>query len=279
VASGPGNEVFADTLSCAGPMGRTVTDVANLLSVLAGPEESEPFSLDEDMTGIAGKLRRSFQGTRLGWLGDWGGHLAFEPGVLELCRGAFGAFEAVGCKVEETKIDFPLDRYWQMWLTTRHWLNAGGMGALYANPATRAKLKPEAQWEIEGGLNLTGKQVFDATEDRRHWYDALVKQWERFDYLLLPTAQVFPFDAKLHWPSEINGRKMDTYHRWMEVVTPATLAGCPAISVPVGFSATGLPMGMQIMGRRHADLAVLQLAYAYEQATQWVQKRLPPLLA
>ena len=71
---------------------------------------------------------------------------------------------------------------------------------------------------------------------------------------------------------------MDTYHRWMEVVTPVSLAGCPAMSVPVGFNAQGLPMGVQIIGKRQADLAVLQLAYAYEQATQWVQRRPPALL-
>jgi amidase len=102
--------------------------------------------------------------------------------------------------------------------------------------------------------------------------------FETYDYLALPTAQLFPFDAKTHWPKEINGRIMDTYHRWMEVVTPSTLSGCPTISVPVGFNEVGLPMGIQIIGPNHADLAVLQIAHVYEQATGWVQKRLPPLL-
>ncbi|KMY65180.1 amidase, partial [Desulfocarbo indianensis] len=100
----------------------------------------------------------------------------------------------------------------------------------------------------------------------------------RYDFLLLPTAQVFPFDAKTHWPASIAGKTMDTYHRWMEVVTPVSLSGSPAMSVPVGFGAQGLPMGVQIIGKRQADLAVLQLAYAYEQATQWVQRRPPALL-
>jgi amidase len=99
-----------------------------------------------------------------------------------------------------------------------------------------------------------------------------------FDYLALPTAQLFPFPAELHWPKEINGRGMDTYHRWMEVVTLATLSGCPTINLPVGFNEAGLPMGMQVIGRHHDDLSVLQLAQAYETATGWVQKRLPPAL-
>ena len=102
--------------------------------------------------------------------------------------------------------------------------------------------------------------------------------FERYEYLLLPSAQVFPFDATTHWPKAMNGKTMDTYHRWMEVVVPGSLAGSPIISMPVGFSKDGLPMGMQIIGRRHADFAVLQLAYAYEQATNWVGQRLPPLI-
>jgi len=102
--------------------------------------------------------------------------------------------------------------------------------------------------------------------------------FERFDCLLLPSAQVFPFDASVLWPRAINGVAMDTYHRWMEVVVPASLLGAPVLSVPVGFGAHDLPMGMQIIGRRHADLAVLQLGHAYEQATGWVGRRLPPLL-
>jgi amidase len=95
---------------------------------------------------------------------------------------------------------------------------------------------------------------------------------------VLPTAQVFPFDAKLDWPKEIAGRSMDTYHRWMEVVIPVTMSGCPAISVPVGFNQAGLPMGMQIVGPNHGEFGLLQIAYAYEQAAGWVDRRPPPLL-
>ena len=96
----------------------------------------------------------------------------------------------------------------------------------------------------------------------------MLKLFERCDVLALPTAQVWPFDAELRWPKRIGRRDMDTYHRWMEVVIYATFAGLPCISVPVGFSPAGLPMGMQIIGRPRADLAVLQLAHAYEQTAR-----------
>jgi len=94
---------------------------------------------------------------------------------------------------------------------------------------------------------------------------------------VLPSAQVFPFDAAVHWPREIAGRAMDTYHRWMEVVVPITMAGGPALNVPAGFSASGLPMGVQLIGRPHDELGCLQLAHAYEQATGWIARRPPPL--
>jgi amidase len=139
-------------------------------------------------------------------------------------------------------------------------------------------MKPEAQWEIERGLKLTAMEVYKAWVARTNWYGMMLKLFERYEYLLLPSAQVFPFDATTHWPKTINGKTMDTYHRWMEVVVPASLTGSPVISMPVGFSQDGLPMGMQIIGRNHADFAVLQLACAYEQATNWVGKHLPALI-
>ncbi len=259
-------------------MGRSVRDVAMLLSVMAGPDDRAPLSIEQEPAMFARPLERDFRGTRLGWMGDLGGRLQFEPGILDLCQQSFKAFESFGCKVEEARPDYSMERLWQTLLTIRHWLNAAELGAFYADPAKRSKLKPEAQWEVEGGLGLTGADVAQAFAARTEWYHAVYKLFSHFDYLLMPSAQVFPFDAEVHWPKLINGVVMDTYHRWMEVVVPATLLDCPVIGMPVGFNPEGLPMGMQIIGKNHADFAVLQIAYAYEQATQWVQKRTPALL-
>jgi amidase len=278
VPSGPGGEVFLASPSTAGPMGRSVRDVAMLLSVIAGPDEREPLSIEQDPAMFTRPLERDFRGTRLGWLGDLGGRLPFEPGILDLCKQSFKAFESFGCTVEEARPDYSMERLWQTHLTIRHWLSAAGLGGFYADPAKRAKLKPEAQWEVEGGLGLTGADVAKAFAARTEWYAAVRKLFLHFDFLLIPSAQVFPFDADVHWPKSVNGVPMDTYHRWMEVVVPATLLDCPVIGMPVGFNALGLPMGMQIIGKNHADFAVLQIAYAYEQATHWAQKQLPSLL-
>jgi len=273
-----GSELFLHTLSVEGPMGRSIPDVAMLLSVMAGTDPRAPFSIEQDSAIFAQSLKRDFRGTRIAWLGNFDGYLEMQPGILELCQKSFPAFESAGCIVEPARPDFSMEQLWSAWLTLRHALSAGGLATLYNDPKKRAKLKPEIQWEIEGGLNITAVEFQNASQVRSDWYRALQKLFTRYEYLLLPSAQVFPFDAQIHWPAAINGKKMDTYHRWMEVVLPATMADLPAISVPVGFGPTGLPMGMQVIGKHNADLAVLQLAYAYEQAAPWTRDHLPPLL-
>ena len=279
VPFGPTGEVFVQQLGYEGPMGRSVADVAMLLSVMAGYDARTPLSIEQDPMMFAEPLKSDFQGTRLAWIGDFGGYLPMEPGIKELCQSAFAAFELIGCTVEEALPEYPPQLLWDTWLKWRHWLVGGILFDFYNDPAKRALLKPEAQWEVEGALKLSAVDIYKASVARSAWYQAVRKMFNTYDYLLLPSTQVFPFDINTHWPKSVNGVAMDTYHRWMEVVTPGTLSGCPVINVPVGFNAAGLPMGMQIIGRNHADLAVLQLAYAYEQATDWVNKNPPTLLS
>ncbi|WP_421525888.1 amidase [Pseudomonas yamanorum] len=279
VPHGPAPELFVQQLATEGPMGRSVADVAQLLSVQAGYDPRVPLSLKEDPAALGEPLQRDFKGARLGWLGDYNGYLPMEDGVMSLCESALKDFAALGCEVEHCQPDFSLERLWQTWLVHRHWLIQGSLGAAYADPQKRSLLKPEAQWEVQGGLQLSAADVYQASVNRSDWYRALGKLFERYDFLLLPTAQVFPFDAQQPWPRLVAGREMDTYHRWMEVVIGPTLAGLPSMNVPVGFNPQGLPMGLQIIGPAQADRAVLQLAYAHEQLTQWVQRRPPACLS
>ncbi len=273
-----GLDVFYALMGVQGPMARTVPDLAMLLSVQAGYDARLPLSNRQDPKMFAEPLKRDFKGTRIAWLGDFNGHLPFEPGILELCRNALKAFEALGCTVEEAIPDYPVDRVWETWKTLRAWQAGSALKDLYRNPAHRALMKPEAQFEVENGEKLSAYDIFDADAVRSAWYQAVRAFFERYDYALLPSGQVFPFDAATDWPKTIAGRSMDTYHRWMEVMIPVTMSGCPALSVPVGFNAQGLSMGLQIVGPNHGELACLQLAYAYDQATQWVTKHPPPLL-
>ena len=273
-----GEELFLEQLACIGPMGRSIADLVLLLDVMAGPDERAPLAIDDASWQAHPPLARDFRGARIGWLGDLGGHLPFEPGVLTLCRSACGALESLGCHVEELALPVPPAELWAAWLTLRSWLLAGTLAPLYADPVRRARLKPEAVWEIERGLASSALDVHRASVVRSRWYQAATRLFERMDFLVLPSAQVFAFDASLHWPRSVNGVAMDTYHRWMEVVVPASLLGFPVLNVPVGFDAQGRSMGMQIIGAHHADWSVLQLGAAYEKATGWVERRPPPLL-
>jgi amidase len=164
---------------------------------------------------------------------------------------------------------------WQAWTVLRAMLNAGAKRALYDDPGQRAQTKAETIWEIEQGLTLTAAAVHAASVIRSRWYAHAARLFRRFDVLVMPSAQVWPFPAEWRWPKAINGVAMDTYHRWMEVVVPVSLIGLPALNVPVGFGAQGLPMGMQIIGATGADAAVLAAGQAYHRATDWPGMRPP----
>jgi amidase len=264
------------TLATEGPMGRTVEDVARLLQVQAGVNPEVPFgrAAGDYVSGLAGA---SLKGKRIGWLGDWGGAYPMEPGILLLCEVALRQVEDMGAVVESLPPPFPAEKLWQSWTTLRAMLNAGGFKAIYADPAKRAELKPETLWEIEQGRSLTAEAVYEASVIRSRYYAHMARLFTRFDAVVLPTAQVWPFPVEWRWPKAINGQAMDTYHRWMEVVIPISLIGLPALSLPIGFGENGLPMGMQLAGPVGADAAVLAMGEAWHQATDWPGKRPPPL--
>lgn len=268
VPYGPGEEVFWQQFTVSGPMARNVPDLALLLSVMSGFDDRLPLTRrTESPSRFTESLLRDFAGTRIGWLGDLDGRLATEPGVLATCEQALGHFRAIGCSVEAVQPAFDFDRLWRAWLTLRSFTFAGTNAALYRDPAKRALMKPEAVWEMEQGLALSGAAVYEAARDRSAWYAALRALFERFDFLVLPAAQVFPFDGREHWPRAIDGRAMDTYHRWMECVVPATMAGLPALAAPAGLGPDGRAAGLQILGPAQCDLEVLQLGHAYAQAS------------
>jgi amidase len=271
-------DAFTGALSVNGPMARDVPDLAMLLSVQAGYDPRAPLSNHQDPKQFTESLKRDFKGKAVAWLGDMSGYLPFEPGVLDLCKSGLRVLSALGCIVEEDTPEFTNERVWNNWTKLRAWQSGWPLLPFYNDPSKRALLKPEAQFEVENWLKLTPSDIVSASEVRTAWYQTMRNFLERYDYVVLPSAQVFPFDAKTPWPKEIAGRSMETYYRWMDVCVQVTMSGSPAVNVPVGFSANGLPMGMQIVGPNHSELACLQLAYAYDQATNWVEKRKPALL-
>ena len=260
----PEPEGYLQQLSTDGPMARTVADLALLLSAMSGSDARAPLSLAEPPLPAA-LLDGDVRGTRIGWLGDLGGALAMEDGILPLCETALGALRAAGCDIEAATLGIEPARVWACWLVWRHALVAGKFRRTFEDLQARAKLKPELVWEIEGGLRLTATDLYDASVTRTALHAAFTRLFERFDALALPSAQVFPFSREQQWPREIAGRTMNTYHRWMEVVVPGTLSGCPVICLPAGVGGTpARPSGIQLIGRPRGERELLRLARAYE---------------
>ena len=278
VPGAPDEELFFQQLGTDGPMARTVEDVARLLCVQAGFDARVPLSLAEALPAPdALQLESAAKGLRIGWLGGLWPDLPMEPGVADLCEAALRHFSDLGCHVEPCTLPVPREQNWTAWLRLRQLLVGGKLGAFHADPAKRAQLKPEARWEIEQSHQLDAAALYQAAQYRSNVYRAFCALFERFDFVVAPSAQVFPFDAQLHWPASVAGVACDSYHRWMEIVTPFTLAGVPTLALRAGFNAAGLPMGLQLAGPIHADLAVLRLGHAFDQACGWATRR-PPVL-
>jgi amidase len=275
VPAWPAQDIWVSQLSTDGPMGRTVADVAQLLAIQAGHDARAPLSL-ADGTDFSAPLRPlDCRGLRIGWLGDLQGYLPMEPGILAVCESALARLQSQGCAVEPTALGTPPEKVWQAWLVWRRALVASRIAPFLVNPKNRQLIKPEALWEHEQAEGLSGNEFIHASVQRSAFYQHMLTLFETHDFLALPVAQVWPFDAQERWPRHINGVQMDTYHRWMEVVLYATFAGLPAISVPAGFNAQGLPMGLQLIGRPRGDWELLRLAHAYELAAQDILARRP----
>ncbi len=272
----PAQDTFIAQLGTEGPMARHVSDMAMLLSTQAGAHPQCPLSLTEDPGVFAGSLDSDPKGLRLGWLGDLRGYLPMEEGILDLCESALTSFSDMGCQVDETTLGMPPEQIWQAWLVWRQALVGPRVAPFLIHPANRAHVKPEALWEHDQSLTLTGAQLMSASASRTRYYLSMLQLFEKFDVLAIPVAQVWPFDVSWRWPQTVAGQAMDTYHRWMEVVIYATFAGLPSISVPAGFGANGLPMGLALIGKPQGDWALLKLAHAYEMANQDLIARQPP---
>ena len=259
-----------------GPMARTVADLSLLLSVMSGADPRAPLSLAEPPLPAA-LLDGDVRGQRIGWFGDLDGALPMEAGILPLAEHAIDGLAAAGCVVEPVSLGFDEARLWRCWLIWRHALIGGSHHRTYADEGARKMLKPEMIFEIEGGLRLSVTDLAEAAATRTALRAAMLHLLETHDALALPSAQVFPFPREWRWPREIAGEKMDTYHRWMEVMTPGTLSGFPVICLPAGFGGTpARASGVQLIGRPNGERELLRLARAFEIESRPME-RLPTL--
>ena len=280
----PAPDTWVAQLGSEGPMARNVHDLALLLGTQAGHDPRVPLSITEASSApgrfvpAPGSGLAALRGLRIGWLGDLGGHLAMQAGLLPVLEQALARLAGAGAVVDDTPLGFDADSLWQAWLVWRRALVAPKVAALLRRPgATREQIKPEALWEYDQGLGLHWMDFMQASEVRTAFHGHLLAMFERFDVLALPVTQVWPFPIDQRWPQVVAGRSMDTYHRWMECTIYATLAGLPAISLPAGFDATGRwPAGLQLIGRPQGDAALLRVAAGYETLSADLLARRPP---
>lgn len=268
VPGDPAGDMFVHQLATAGPMARSPEDLAILLDVISGPDPAVPLPLACDR--VAPLRPADLRGLRIGWLGDWGGAMPFEAGILDICQGALRILADLGAEVEPVAPPFPAETMWEAWLALRSWAVAA---SLSAHRDRRDMLKDSALWELDRGLALSAMDVHRASLVRSDWFRTAAALFGRYDALVLPSAQVWPFDVALPWPTEIEGRGMDTYHRWMQVVVPVSMIGLPCLAMPAGFGAAGLPMGIQMFARLGSDADLLAMGAAYHAATGWPQRR------
>lgn len=283
VPAWPKPELFVSQLGTDGPMGRTVRDLAALLSTQAGHDARAPLALAEAPRSYVPTQREaSVEGLRVAWLADLDGYLPVEAGILAACEAALERMEAAGARIEplgtpaSAALGVAPQALWEAWLVWRRALVAPSVAALLPlRPDAREHIKPEALWEYDQAQDLDFTTFMRAAQVRSAFHQHWLTLFEHFDLLALPVTQAWPFELQWAWPKTLAGRTMDTYHRWMEVTLYATFAGLPAISVPAGFHPNGRwPVGLQLIGPPLADLALLRAAAGYEAlAGDWLARR------
>jgi amidase len=259
-------------LGVQGPMARTVADLTLGLSVLAGPDPRAPAALDRPGSDVAGPLTADLTGLRVAWAPDLGGRVPVQPEVTAVLEPAASVFAELGCIVEPACPN--LTGADEVFRTLRAWrfeLVLGKTAAAHPEEFPKPLLE-----NIEQGRRLSGADVGRAEAAHTALYHRVRDFFTRYDLLLAPVSQVPPFPVEWAYPTEVAGQPTTSYMDWMASAYLISATGCPALSVPAGFTENGLPIGLQIIGPHLADLPILQAGHAFEQATRYVDRR-PPI--
>ena len=257
-------ENTSPVLSTLGCMAKTPDDMALFLDAVSGKDSADPYSFN-----ILSSFREhiikdeEFSKLTLGWPSDLIGNYQIDPGIIGMCEKALHNLENVKIKVIHLESKIKSEDLWNSWTTLRAKNNFDDLNEM--NLQNPEDLGFPVKWEYQRGKEINSNDIDIALSQRIAFINKVDKLFKDLDFLVMPSAQIFPFNKELDYPKEINGNNLDTYHRWMEVVILVSLLGLPSISVPIGFNNEGLPMGMQIIGKRGDDLKVVAFAKRYEE--------------
>ncbi len=258
---------FHPRMGLEGPMGRSVEDVGLLLSVQAGPDARDARSLADPGEVFGNPVAVDPANLRVAWGGDMG--LLFQTEILEVCRASLAAFADGGAVIEEALPD--LSTAMNVFRVHRG-IGYRRLGA--AVPEDKYHLmKQTVRENVEYGRSLTNDDVDQAEIERTQLHLDVVDFFATYDVLAVPTTQVVPFDSSVEYPTEINGQPLEDYLSWMVSNCVITATGCPSVSMPAGFSESGLPIGIQLVCAPGDDLRLLQIASTFEAGTQFAKRR------
>lgn len=263
-----------NTLSVQGPMARTVGDTALMLSTIAGSDDRDPLSFAVDTQAYLKAVQKpSIKGWRVAWTPDLNGLLPVEPEIVAVAETATQTFRKLGAKVAGGCPDFA--GFVDIIMGTR----GIGMVAQHADklPRWRSVMQEGLVWNIEQGLALTPRDVARAHLQHTQLWNRVHRFMQDYDLLILPASGALPFPVELPYPPSIAGKAMQNYMEFFYLTYAISLTGLPAIAIPCGFTKSGLPVGLQIVGRRRQEAAVLRAAAAFERAAPWADKR-PPII-
>ena len=257
-------EKTSPVLSTLGCLAKTPDDMALFLDAVSGKDSADPYSFNTLSSFREYIIKdEEFSNLRLGWLSDLIGVYQIEPAIIQMCEKALHNLEKIKIKVVHQESKIKSEDLWSSWTTLRAKNNFDDSEDIsLQNPED---LGFPVKWEYQRGKELNSNDIDLALSQRIECMNKVDELFKNLDFLVMPSAQIFPFNKELDYPKEICGNSLDTYHRWMEIVILVSLLGLPSISIPIGFNNEGLPMGMQIIGKRGDDLKVVAFAKRYEE--------------
>ncbi|MBD1132623.1 amidase [Pelagibacterales bacterium SAG-MED45] len=258
-----GQNLNLPILTTPGCFARNPRDMSILLDEIVGSASVDKFSFDLDGSFKDQNIsEKEFSSFKIGWLSNMNGDYIVEKDILEICETKLKDLEKINLRVENLKPKINTDILWKSWTTLR--AKSIYEDTLAMNISDISSMTYQAIWEYNKGKEIKAEGLQIALNQKQECLNQINLIFENFDFLVLPSAQIFPFDKNVQFPKNISDKELDTYHRWLEVFVLSSLLELPTMTIPVGFNKNGMPIGMQIIGKNKDDLKLFSFASRYE---------------